>query len=157
MKKALSISVAIFSLFGTAVLAQTTAQIATPAPTATSIAAGNTLSIQVQGVSTRTGQIMLSLCTQTEYGAGDRCAYGAIVPIRDIGRPIIINNIPNGTYGVKMMHDVNGNGQLDTNAMGIPREPYGFSNNARGRFGPAKFEDAAFIIDKSTAISIRLN
>jgi|APTNR8051073442_1049403.scaffolds.fasta_scaffold07950_3 uncharacterized protein (DUF2141 family) len=117
----------------------------------------NTLSIQVQGVQTRTGQIMLSLCTEAEYDATNRCAFGAIVPIREIGRPIVINNVPNGIYGVKVFHDVNGNGRMDTNAMGIPREPFAFSNNARGRFGPAKFADASFTIDKATSITIRLN
>jgi len=36
-----------------------------------------------------------------------------------------------GTLTVAMYHDRNANGELDQNAMGIPREAYGHSNNAR--------------------------
>jgi uncharacterized protein (DUF2141 family) len=31
--------------------------------------------------------------------------------------------------------------------MGIPKEPFGASNDARGRFGPPKFDDARFQVD----------
>jgi len=30
--------------------------------------------------------------------------------------------------------------------MGMPNEPYGFSNDARGSFGPPSFEDASFVV-----------
>jgi uncharacterized protein (DUF2141 family) len=49
-----------------------------------------------------------------------------------------------GTYAVSVFHDENSNGKLDTNFMGIPREGVGASNNAKGHFGPPKFEAAAF-------------
>lgn len=149
MKKITIFSAALLTLIG----ANASAQSGVTANQVT----GNSVSIQIQNVHARTGQIMLSLCTAAEYDAGDRCAFGKIVPIRNIARPIVIENVPNGTYGVKLFHDVNGNGRMDTNAMGIPREPYGFSNNARGRFGPAKFEDASFTVDKTTSIAIRIN
>ena len=49
-----------------------------------------------------------------------------------------------GRYAVSVFHDENANGKMDTNFMGIPREGVGASNNARGHFGPPKFDDAAF-------------
>ena len=49
-----------------------------------------------------------------------------------------------GTYAVSVFHDENSNGKLDTKFMGIPREGVGASNNAKGHFGPPKFEAAAF-------------
>ncbi len=49
-----------------------------------------------------------------------------------------------GTYALAVIHDRNGNERLDTGLFGIPREPYGFSNGARGLFGPPSFADAAF-------------
>ncbi|MEO9871309.1 DUF2141 domain-containing protein [Ekhidna sp.] len=51
-----------------------------------------------------------------------------------------------GTYAVSIFHDVNDNGKLDSNFMGIPSEPYAFSNNAKGMFGPPSFEDCQFEI-----------
>ena len=49
-----------------------------------------------------------------------------------------------GTYAVSVFHDENSNGKVDTKFMGIPREGVGASNNAKGHFGPPKFEAAAF-------------
>lgn len=49
-----------------------------------------------------------------------------------------------GTYAVSVIHDQNSNGKLDTNFMGIPREGVGASNDAKGHFGPPKFDAAAF-------------
>ncbi len=49
-----------------------------------------------------------------------------------------------GRYMVSFYHDVNGNGRLDRTAIGIPREPVAFSNNARPRFGPPRFEKMVF-------------
>jgi uncharacterized protein (DUF2141 family) len=49
-----------------------------------------------------------------------------------------------GTYAISAFHDENSNGKLDTNFMGIPREGVAASNDARGRLGPPKFDDAAF-------------
>lgn len=52
--------------------------------------------------------------------------------------------IPSGNYAVSVYHDENGNGDLDTNWLTIPKESVGFSRNAKGTFGPPDFEDAAF-------------
>jgi uncharacterized protein (DUF2141 family) len=56
----------------------------------------------------------------------------------------VFERIPFGEYGVKIYHDENGNGELDTNFLGVPKEAYGFSNNARGTFGPPKDEKIKF-------------
>jgi uncharacterized protein (DUF2141 family) len=49
-----------------------------------------------------------------------------------------------GSYAISVIHDENSNGKLDTNLMGIPREGVGASNDAKGHFGPPKFDAAAF-------------
>ena len=48
-----------------------------------------------------------------------------------------------GKYAVSVFHDENSNGKLDSNFLGIPREGVGASNNAKGHFGPPKFDAAA--------------
>ena len=54
------------------------------------------------------------------------------------------------------MHDVNGNDALDSNIVGMPTEPYGFSNNAQGSFGPPAWQDARFALDGDLTQVIRL-
>ncbi|MDD2702268.1 MAG: DUF2141 domain-containing protein [Sideroxydans sp.] len=65
--------------------------------------------------------------------AGDR----TILSVRDI---------PSCTCAISVYADLNGNGKLDTNFIGIPSEPTGASRDAASRFGPPKFSDAAFDI-----------
>lgn len=55
---------------------------------------------------------------------------------------LFLSELPPGTYAVSCFHDVNGNGKLDTNLLGIPTEPYGFSNNARPKFRAPKWDEA---------------
>jgi uncharacterized protein (DUF2141 family) len=65
---------------------------------------------------------------------------------------------PPGRYGIKMFHDVNGDGKMNTNPFGIPNEPYAFSNNAKGSMGPAKWDVAAFDLPAAGGQqSIKLN
>lgn len=70
---------------------------------------------------------------------------------------IVFDALPPGDYAVSIFHDADADGELDTGLFGIPSEDVGFSNNARGRFGPAKWNDASFQLGQSGgSISIRL-
>ena len=64
--------------------------------------------------------------------------------------------LPPGTYAIGIFHDANLNNRLDNYFFGVPREQYGFSNNARGFMGPPAIEDAAFLVEGKTEISISL-
>jgi len=55
-----------------------------------------------------------------------------------------LTDLEPGRYVVAVFHDTDGNGRLSTWPIGLPKEAYGFSRNARGRFGPPSFDDAAF-------------
>ncbi|WP_117880601.1 DUF2141 domain-containing protein [Aureibaculum luteum] len=63
--------------------------------------------------------------------------------------------LPKGTYAISSFHDENNNGLLDKNYFGIPKEPNACSNNAKSRFGPPKYTDAKFNLEKDdTSIKI---
>jgi uncharacterized protein (DUF2141 family) len=63
-----------------------------------------------------------------------------------------------GDYAVAVFHDENGNGQMDKRIFGIPKEPYGFSNNFRPTMSAPKFSDCKFSVgDAGKTISIKLN
>ncbi|MCH9852515.1 MAG: DUF2141 domain-containing protein [Alphaproteobacteria bacterium] len=76
----------------------------------------------------------------------------------DSKNPTQILALPDGIYAISAFHDLNDDGELNRNLVGLPTEPYGFSNDARGTFGPAKFADAQFTItaDKITHLTINL-
>lgn len=68
---------------------------------------------------------------------------------------LTLHELPAGEYAVKLFHDANDNGEMDSNLLGLPQEGYGFSNNA-GSFGPASFSDAKVTVTEDTQIIIRL-
>lgn len=52
--------------------------------------------------------------------------------------------LPAGKYAIAVFSDSNGNQKLDSNILGMPTEPYGFSNEARNLTSKPSFEQAAF-------------
>ena len=52
--------------------------------------------------------------------------------------------LPAGEYALSIFQDVNDDGKLERNFIGIPKEPAGLSNSLRPKFGPPKYKDAAF-------------
>ncbi|MFK7862759.1 MAG: DUF2141 domain-containing protein [Pseudohongiellaceae bacterium] len=68
---------------------------------------------------------------------------------------VTLHDLPEGDYAVKLFHDANDNGEMDSNLIGIPQEGYGFSNNG-GAFGPSSYSDAKVKVEDNTLITIRL-
>ena len=62
-----------------------------------------------------------------------------------------------GKYVVKVFHDENNNGKMDTKMFGIPKEGWGTSNNVKAQFGPPDFEKMIFDLQTSKKIQIELN
>lgn len=69
---------------------------------------------------------------------------------------IKIENLSKGSYGFSFFHDVNNDGKLNKNFLGIPKEPYGFSNGEKGSFGPPDFEDIKFELKQDTTLNVRI-
>ena len=69
---------------------------------------------------------------------------------------VVFDNLKPGEYAVSVIHDVNENKELDKGFMGIPQEPYGFSNDARGKFGPPSYEESKLIVKGDVKTSIKV-
>ena len=52
-----------------------------------------------------------------------------------------------GIYAICIFHHANLDNRLDNHFFSVPREQYGFSNNARGFMGSSSFDDAAFTVE----------
>lgn len=90
----------------------------------------------------------------TKPAAGQRFPIAGVVNGK---LTVVLKDLPAGPLALSVIHDVNANGRLDMNAMGIPTEPYGFSNNAPSNFGPPKFEAALLTPAAGAPVKIRLN
>ncbi|MEM9339382.1 MAG: DUF2141 domain-containing protein [Bacteroidota bacterium] len=66
------------------------------------------------------------------------------------------NELPFGTYAISIAHDENGNGEVDTNFVGFPKEPVGASNQTG--FGKPSFNRSRFELSPSNAsILLKMN
>ena len=79
---------------------------------------------------------------------------GTIVRLENGKARAIIEDLPKGDYAASSFYDKNNNGKLDTNFLGIPKEPTAMSNGAKARFGPPKYKDAKFKVTEDTIITI---
>jgi uncharacterized protein (DUF2141 family) len=70
--------------------------------------------------------------------------------IVDSSCTVTFKDVPQGIYAISLYHDENGNNKMDTNFLGIPKEDYACSNNAKGLMGPPKWEDAKFEVKNET-------
>ena len=69
----------------------------------------------------------------------------------------VVDSVPPGDYAIAVYHDANENGKLDRHLLGYPLEPYGFSNNARGKLGPPAWDRVFFQVgDATSAMEIQL-
>ncbi len=110
------------------------------------------LTVEVQLNKTKGGTLRAALCpSENAFDTEKGCVFLAMDAIGN-AVPLSFKNVAPGTYAVKVFQDVDGDGKMGTNALGIPNEPYGFSNNAMGNFGPPSFKEAAFEVGKEPLV-----
>lgn len=119
-------------------------------------ASAATVEVHVSAVAGGKGTVNVAVCDRERFLK--QCAYTASMPARDGENVIAVPGVPKGTWAVLVYQDENGNGQLDRNVIGIPKENYGFSRDAAGRFGPPGFDDAAIqVADETTVAKVKLH
>jgi len=138
----------------------TTALLSIAAPVfahATDDVAPTTLTITVSNIQAMSGSLQIGVYHSESGWVAGEAVNGAMVTVDDVNESVTIHGLEPGEYGLKMYHDVDGDGAMSTNLMGVPLEPFAFSNNAMGRFGPASWDDAMFTVstgENSHAINL---
>lgn len=119
---------------------------------------GHTLQIKVTGLKNSKGKLMVGIYDRQDGFRDTDKTFRNLVLNATAGEMMVYaDKLPPGQYAIAVFHDENENGKLDKNFLGIPTEKYGFSNNARGKFGPPEFKDCAISISNGSAITIRLD
>lgn len=105
------------------------------------------LTVEIYDLDNKSGQILLELSNDQ----GEKYL-GVIQPLTDNKCIIIIENLKQGKYSFRYFHDENENENLDTNWLGIPKEGFGFSNNAEVFFSPPLFEKTIFEFEENMVL-----
>ncbi len=124
---------------------------------ATPLANASDLTVNVEGIAKTQGTIMLGLFDEASY-KGEGAVNGANLKVEGDSVTVTFDGLEPGEYAVRLYHDVNDDGEMNTNPFGMPTEPYAFSNDAKGRFGPAKWDAAKFVVEAdATTHTITMN
>lgn len=113
------------------------------------------LRLIIEGIDSKTGTLLVGFCDSPKKFMKSY-SYGVQYPVTSSTMEIDVNVLPLGEYAISVHHDENNNGKLDTGLFGIPKEKYGFSNNAKGFMGPPSFKECVINFTKDTTLTIVL-
>ncbi|GAA0872283.1 hypothetical protein GCM10009117_14300 [Gangjinia marincola] len=112
------------------------------------VQAQNSVSVEVSKIDSSEGTIMLALYANPDNFLTDKVFKGGKIAAKKGTVTYTFDNVPDGVYAISLYHDENSDGKLNTNMVGIPKEDYAASNNAKGSFGPPKWADAKFEVNR---------
>ena len=124
----------------------------------TQLIAAETLTIVVTNVSASDGNLMIQVMSGEEEFKGEQASIASVMQRAQQGEmSFTTTSLPPGEYAIRVMHDSNGNGDLDSNFVGMPKEPWAMSNNAKGNFGPPAWKDVKFTLEGSVTQTLELS
>jgi len=123
----------------------------------TAFAQNGTIKIEISGINEIKGLAVIGLYKNSDNFPDVTKSYlGVYLLIKEEKIKYSFSNIPNGTYAIAVFHDRNSNKKLDKNFLGIPKEGYAFSNNAKANFGAPGFDEAKFDLKDTYAAKLKI-
>ena len=124
---------------------------------ATMSANAETLTVEVKGLRSQTGQVLVALHDNSTSFPSDWSNAKRAVRISAVQKTPVaeFRNLKRGSYAVIVVHDEDSDGAMTKNIIGFPREGFGSSNNP-SVFGPPRFRAARFELTKDRTLTIRV-
>ena len=110
------------------------------------------VSVTFSGITAPKGAVFFGLYDSEAAFAGGQPVRGDRLAVAGASASTSIKGLKPGRYAIKAYHDIDGDGRMNTNAFGIPTEPYAASNNAPSTMGPPAWADAVFEVGADGAV-----
>jgi uncharacterized protein (DUF2141 family) len=120
-----------------------------------------TLTVRITGARNTKGKIGVTLFQDAQGFPDDSSKavrqQSVEVDPNSMSAQVTFKDLPQSTFAVSVLHDENGNGKMDKNFVGMPKEGYGASNNPKKKKRAPTFDEAKFSLNASEqAIEITL-
>jgi uncharacterized protein (DUF2141 family) len=112
----------------------------------------HTVTVNVTDLKAESGAVYASLQDPSQKAVQKQTAL-----VQKNNAQLVFQNVPPGTYAVRLFQDENDNKKMDTGIFGIPKEGWGVSNNVKASFGPPKFDAMLFTVNSDKSITIHIN
>ncbi len=120
-------------------------------------ASANELTVAVSGLRSLEGVVHIAVYDREDAFPSRQALAGTAVEPAGDGVLAVFSDLPEGRYAVAVFHDENANGRFDRGPFGLPREGFGFSNDAPVLFGPPSFRQAAVALpEEGKTINVRM-
>lgn len=90
-----------------------------------------TLTVVVDNVGSTSGRVMVGIYNKEKGAFEQETRFDGQAKPAVKGRVSFVFHLPSGSFAVGAYHDVNNNGVLDKNWLGIPTEPYIMSGDRK--------------------------
>lgn len=115
------------------------------------------LDVEINGIKTNAGFIEIGIYNSDDHFLEEGKSFKTYkIPVKNKKASISISDLPQGTYAITLYHDENEDGKCNMNFLGIPKEPYAFSNNFKPKFSAPSFEDCEFSLQEDLHLDIKL-
>lgn len=114
------------------------------------------IKVQIQNIKLRYGMVYVALCNSAENFMTHKYKELTAKVSPSGEASVDFTKIPKGVYAIRVYHDTDSSGDLTTNLIGTPEEPFGFSNNPQIKRGPPPFELASFNVKNNINLTINL-
>jgi uncharacterized protein (DUF2141 family) len=111
-----------------------------------------TLVLEVENVRSTEGQLLVAVFRGAPGFPGESTR----AVLRTVARPVAprttvtFPDVPPGEYAAVVVHDTDSDGALRLGrVIPMPAEPLGCSRDAKGSFGPPRYEDARFVVPEA--------
>jgi len=114
--------------------------------------------VTVTGIKTdKGGTVRVGIYEKEGFPTVGQEIIGKDVEVKEGTITVLFEDVEVGNYAIAVFQDKDSDGKLDSNLFGAPTEPYGFSNNIYGRFGPPSFEDVSFKVENGKTVALTVN
>jgi uncharacterized protein (DUF2141 family) len=124
-------------------------------PTITLAPGASTLTVRIERVKTDQGPVFCDLFNAGDGFPGPSPIIGGSIRVEAAAEPVCVwQRLPAGDYAVSVIQDENANGALDSNALGVPVEGYGASNNVLPPTSAPLWSDSRFALDGAAPVTL---
>lgn len=115
------------------------------------------LTVNVTGLENNDGVLQFGLYNNADQFPNVGETFKMIrVKTKGATRKYTFKGLPKGSYAVAIYQDENNNDNCDKNFIGVPKEPYAFSNDIRPKLSAPSFDDCMLNLDRDKTVSIKL-
>jgi uncharacterized protein (DUF2141 family) len=122
-----------------------------------SYAQTGTVIFNVQGIQvSKGGEISAGIFKKEYFPKVGQQFIGKEIAISAEQMQVIFESVPIGTYAMVVFQDIDKDKKLKSNVVGFPKEPIGFSRDAKIKLGPPDFDDAKVELQQGKKLIITI-